>query len=72
MDYKPINCNLYDQIESYAVKKNNVDIIYLDEELKKEKISGKVENIYSNQNSEFLTISNINIRLDKIKSISEK
>ena len=72
MDYKPISCSLYDQLESYSIKKKNVELIYFDENLCENNISGIIENIYSKNNSEFLKINSTVIRLDKIKSISSK
>ena len=71
MNYQPINCTLYDRIESLAVKNIIVKIEYLNESKVEEIVVGKIENIYSEANSEFLTINNIKIRLDKIKSIAE-
>ncbi len=67
MNYQPINCTLYDRIESLAVKKIIVNIIYLNESGIEDKEVGKIENIYSEAKSEFLLINEIKIRLDKIK-----
>lgn len=71
MNYQPINCTLYDRMESLAVKKIIVNIIYLNESGIEDKEVGKIKNIYSEAKSEFLLINEIKIRLDKIKSISE-
>lgn len=71
MKYQPINCTLYDRIESLAVKKINVEIFFVNEMGNEEKVFGKIDNIYSEAKSEYLTIINTKIRLDKIKSISE-
>ena len=71
MDYQPINCSLYDRIESLAVKNLTVEIIFINENKNEEKVVGKIENIYSEGKSEFLLISNNKIRLDKIKVISD-
>lgn len=72
MNYQPINCSLYDRIESLAVKKIIVEIIYANPNEVEKKEVGKIENIYSEAKSEFLSINNNKIRLDKIKSISEQ
>jgi transcriptional antiterminator Rof (Rho-off) len=72
MNYQPINCTLYDRIESLAVKNVIVEIIYLNESEIQDNEVGKIENIYSEAKSEFLLINNTKIRLDKIKSISEQ
>lgn len=71
MNYKPINCSLYDRIESLAVKNLKVEINFINESNNEEKVVGKIENIYSEGKSEFLLIDKINIRLDKIIIISE-
>ena len=71
MNYQPINCTLYDRIESLAVKNIIVKIEYLNDSKVEEIVVGKIENIYSEAKSEFLIINNTKIRLDKIKSIAE-
>jgi transcriptional antiterminator Rof (Rho-off) len=71
MKYQPISCSLYDTIESYAVSKKNVEVIYSDEAERKT-ISGKIEDIFSKEKSEYLRIGKIEIRLDQIKTINEK
>jgi transcriptional antiterminator Rof (Rho-off) len=68
MSYQPISCGLYDRIESLAVGKNNVELIYSDG-IENKTISGKIENIYSKNKAEYLRINNIEIRLDQIKTI---
>ncbi len=46
MEYEPVSCSLYDRIESLAVYKKNVEVIYSDH-LESKTICGKIENIYS-------------------------
>lgn len=71
MKYQPISCSLYDRIESLSVLKKKVCVNYLSSNLIEESICGVIDNLYSKDNSEFLVINGISIRLDKIKSISE-
>jgi len=71
MKYQPINCSLYDRIESLAIGKKYIEIIYSDDKENKT-IFGKIENIYSKEKAEFLRINSIEIRLDQIKTISER
>lgn len=71
MKYQPISCSLYNRIESLAIGKKNVEIIYSDDK-ENNTIFGKIENIFSKEKAEFLRINNIEIRLDQIKTISER
>lgn len=71
MNYQPISCNLYDRIESLAVLKKNIKIIIMKDDKTEELVEGKITDIFSKEKSEFLVIDNSEIRLDKIKSISE-
>ncbi len=71
MEYEPVSCSLYDRIESLAVYKKNVEVIYSDN-LESKTICGKIENIYSKGKVEYLSIENTEICLDQIKTINEK
>lgn len=71
MKYKPISCSLYDRIESLAVQKKSVKIIFINDDKTEEIIDGQINNVFSRDSSEFLLINNSEIRLDQIKSISE-
>lgn len=71
MKYKPISCSLYDRIESLAVLKKSVKIIFINDDKTEEIIDGQINNVFSRDSSEFLLINNSEIRLDQIKSISE-
>jgi transcriptional antiterminator Rof (Rho-off) len=71
MKYHPVSCSLYDRIESLVVTHRKVKIICSTENLTEQTINGKIDNVYSENNSEYLLINNVKIRLDRIKSISE-
>ena len=71
MKYIPISCSLYDRIESLAIGKKYVDVIYSDD-IENKTLSGKIENIYSKDKAEYLRINSIEIRLDQIIKISER
>lgn len=71
MDYQRISCTLFDRIENLAVLKKKVKITYLNEKNIFDFQNGIITNILSENNSEFLSINNIKIRLDKIQSIKE-
>ena len=70
MKYTPISCNLFDRIESLAVKSKNVKVKYQDGE--NEKVTtGMIKNVFSKDKAEFLLINDIIIRLDMIIYIDE-
>lgn len=71
MKYQPINCSLYDRIESLAVVHRKVKLVYSDESETNKTIMGIINNVFSENNAEYLLINETKIRLDKIKSISE-
>jgi len=71
MKYKPVNCSLYDRIESLAISKLKVRLEYLDKQSQIDEISGIIDNVISKNNAEYLVIGNKEIRLDFIKSINE-
>lgn len=71
MKYQPISCSLYDRIESLAIGKKYIEVIYSDD-IENKTISGKIENIYSKDKAEYLRIDSIEIRLDQIKTINER
>ena len=69
MEYQRISCNLYDKLENITVSKSKVKIKYLTDNKSSEEIEGTIENIFSENSAEYLTINNYKIRLDKIQSI---
>ena len=71
MKYQPISCSLYDRIESLAIGKKYIEVIYSDD-IENKTISGKIENIYSKDKAKYLRINSIEIRLDQIIKISER
>jgi len=71
MKYKPVNCSLYDRIESLAISKHKVRLEYLDKQSQTDEISDVIDNVFSKGNAEYLVIGNKEIRLDFIKSINE-
>ncbi len=71
MKYIPVNCSIYDRIESLAVKRQMVNIIFRDLKNAEVKISGFINNVYSENKAEYLVIGKVIIRLDKIINIIE-
>ncbi|MBK7104990.1 MAG: hypothetical protein IPH62_06880 [Ignavibacteriae bacterium] len=69
MEYQRISCNLFDRLENLALSKSKVKIKYLTENQITEEIEGIIQNIFSENKAEFLSVNNVKIRLDKIQSI---
>ena len=71
MNYKQISCDLYDRIESLSVQKKIVEIVYLSESDKYEKVKGFISDVFAKGKAEFLTINDLSIRLDKIILVND-
>lgn len=71
MKYQPISCSIYDRIESLAVKRQKVEIVFRDKNNNEINLIGIIENVFSENKAEYLLIEKNNIRLDKIIKISE-
>jgi Rho-binding antiterminator len=68
--YQPINCEFHDVIESYATRRETVDIVVEDAAENIRNVRTVVCDIYSRNTEEFLlTDAGERIRLDKVKSI---
>lgn len=68
--YRPINCEFHDAIESYATRREPVDIVVEDPAENRRIIRTVVVDVYSRNGEEFLlTDAGERIRLDKVKSI---
>jgi transcriptional antiterminator Rof (Rho-off) len=68
--YHPINCEFHDVIESYATRRETVDIVVEDPAEVRRNIRAVVCDVYSSNGEEFLlTNGGKRIRLDQVKSI---
>jgi hypothetical protein len=56
-------------LENLATSKTKIKITYLGENQTSEEINGSIQNIFSENKAEFLSVNNVKIRLDKIQSI---
>jgi len=73
ISYNPISCSFHDELESLAVKQTIVEIIYLDENNKRESINSKIIDIIVQDGAEFIVLKNdLNIRLDWLISVDGK
>ena len=70
--YIPINCNYYDELELFALRKTNCKIVLLGEK-EEETIQGLIQNLYTRKGEEFMLLNDgKEIRLDKIISVNGK
>jgi Rho-binding antiterminator len=68
--YQPINCEFHDVIESYATRREAVDLVVVDPAEVNRTIRTVVCDVYSRNGEEFLlTGGGKKIRLDQVKSI---
>ena len=71
-EYKPINCGLYDYIESAIIKKEKVDLEYYNETSEVIKTKELLTDVYSKDKVEYLkTYSGLIIRLDRLIKIDD-
>jgi Rho-binding antiterminator len=68
--YQPINCEFHDVIESYATRREVVDIVVIGPAEATRCIRTVVRDVFSRNGEEFLlTDGGQSIRLDQVKSI---
>lgn len=69
--YKPIACHFYDELESLAVKRTKLHIIYSEDNEQKE-IEDLIVDFKTQNKEEFMILSSgLQIRLDKIVSVTK-
>ena len=70
--YQPISCSYYDELELWAMRQTNCEILYEENNIAKS-INGRIKNLYAKQGEEFMILDySIEIRLDQILSINGK
>lgn len=68
--YKPIACGLYDELELRALRKQIVNILFLNDKNENELIECVITDLFSKDKTEYLkTDKEITIRLDNIIEI---
>jgi transcriptional antiterminator Rof (Rho-off) len=68
--YIPIHCEFHDVMESYATRREAVDIAFVNPEGMNQRIRAVVADVFSSNGEEFLVAEGYGrIRLDKIESI---
>ena len=72
-EYKPVNCDFYDELESLATLKKKSDIIFTGESGGKSVIQGRIFDLYTRDHVEYMKLDNgLEIRLDEIIEIDGK
>lgn len=71
--YEPISCDFYDELEAYSILKKEVEIFYENENGTTTSVFGKIKNLYSKDNTEYLLLDNgKEIRLDLLIRVDNK
>ncbi len=60
--YKPVSCNLYDELANAILLHTSISITTIDNE----EITGYIKDIYTKDKEEFCVINDILLRLDNI------
>ncbi len=72
-NYKPISCDFYDELEAYSILKKEVEIFYEEETGNPASTFGRIKNLYSRDNVEYLLLdTGIEIRLDLLIRVDNK
>jgi len=71
--YNPINCNLYDELEILAMRKQRTSILFIDNETQVELEDALIKNLYSREKIEYMVLeSGVEIRLDQLIEVDGK
>ncbi|MFK7807933.1 MAG: Rho-binding antiterminator [Saprospiraceae bacterium] len=69
-DYKPIDCNIYDELVLLIMRKRKIKLEFLNGKDATTEAETVLTNIYTKEGEEFITLQNgKDIRLDKILKI---
>ena len=70
-NYKPIDCNYYDELEALATLRKDAEILYLSESNEELFISSIIKDFFIHDKVEFMILANgLEIRLDRIVSVN--
>jgi Rho-binding antiterminator len=71
--YKPISCSFHDRLESIAVLRKVVKIIFMDEAGNRQEITSQIVDFKNHDGAEFMVLPDGQIiRLDKIINVDGK
>jgi len=72
-DYRPINCNYYDELVLIAMRKKSVEVIYKNESSKELTIKSIIKDIITKDKIEYVVLEDdLKIRLDKLIQVDGK
>jgi Rho-binding antiterminator len=72
-EYKPVNCDFYDELETLATIKKDSEIVFRADNEAKSVIRGRIVDLYIRDKVEYMKLNNgLEIRLDRIIEIDGK
>lgn len=72
-NYKQVSCSLYDGVESLAVNKKRVKLVYLDSANQRTEVENFIADVFSREKAEYIRLGDgTEIRLDKLIEIDGK
>ena len=73
MQYQPISCNFYDELEALATLRKNCEIVYRNEQEELNTTSGIIKDLYIREKVEYLLLDHgMEIRLDRLNTVDGK
>jgi len=72
-EYRPIDCDVHDKLESLATLKQPADLIYTDESGSEQRACGVIADVYTEGDAEWMRLEGGEvIRLDMLRSVDGK
>lgn len=73
MDYRPIDCNFYDELEAIATLGREAHLLYKKADGTSGEAVGKIVNLFAKNKEEFLVLdTGFELRLDHLISVNDK
>jgi Rho-binding antiterminator len=70
-EYVPLPCDVHDELEAFAVRRETVRIRFRDPEGAEQEIMGTIVDIWSEGGAEYLRIDDgVTIRLDRLREVT--
>lgn len=68
--YIPINCSFYDYFEAFAVQRQIVTVVYLNEGGESIRVQSRIQDLFSREKVEYVLLENgTRIRLDYVEEL---
>ncbi len=69
--YIPIDCNYYDKLEAWAVLRQEVEVVFLQESEKEEVLRGLIEDFFIEKGAEYMKMKDgKSLRLDRLVAVN--